>query len=185
MDSIELEAKAERKRKRHMIDETPGDDVTPSTRISARKHNDDLETERSDLSDRMKRRLERRKNGRQLLDALTVGGESAATPSGGPDFAPQRDYDEVATEPQDMPVAYQHSTTWKNTPDVNDVFDGEQPLAKKWESTPAGPLSSQRRTPIGKLDDLLEIPSESEHSYRAHLSQVASANEFKEMPAEK
>ena len=91
MDSVELEANAERKRKRHMIDESSGDveatASTMATKNTAHKLVDGLETERSEATDRMRRREERRRHGRELMDALTIGGETTPTPAG-PNFGP-------------------------------------------------------------------------------------------------
>ena len=91
MDSVELETNAERKRKRHMIDES-SENVeatasTMATKNSSHKLIDGLETERSEATDRMRKREERRRHGRELMDALTIGGEATPTPLG-PNFAP-------------------------------------------------------------------------------------------------
>ena len=91
MDSVELEANAEQKRKRHIIDDSSADveqtASTMATKTSGAKLINGLETERSEVTDRMTRREERRRHGRELMDALTMGGESTPTPAG-PNFAP-------------------------------------------------------------------------------------------------
>ena len=64
----------------------------------------------------------------------------------------------------------------------------EEPISKKWQSTPAGPLGSlatEGAARKGITDNLLEVPSESERSYKSNLSQIASGREFNELPVEK
>ena len=94
----------------------------------------------------------------------------------------------MPTEPQDMPVAYQHSDTWKDTPNHIANIIEEEPISKKWQSTPAGQLGSyatEGAAQKSRMDNLLEVPSESERSHKSNLSQIVSGREFNELPVEK